>query len=73
MTDFNSFSKGDIIYYIRRNVLGNKEVKRLIVTTIYPKVLIAVEEKGMSQCIDIKDAGNIYFNEKDAKESEICE
>ena len=60
-----------MIYYVRKNVMGEKEIKYLKVTTVYPKTLIAVEEKGMSQCIDIKDAENIYFSEKDAKEAEI--
>ena len=66
--DFDKlYSKGDIIYYVHEDVLNKKEIKQLKVSTIYPKILIAFEDRGMAQCIDYKDRDKIFADEYGAR------
>lgn len=68
MKNFQSlYKKDDLIYFIRDDVSGKKEIKELIVKTIYPQTIIAVEERGMSYCIDFKDKEKIFADEYGAK------
>lgn len=57
--DFNNFyEKGQKIFYIRViEKLGIKEFLELKIRTIYPKMMVACEEKKATQCIgpDTKD------------------
>ncbi len=51
--DFNDYyEKGQKIFYIRLiEKLGIKELLELKIRTIYPKMIIACEEKSCTQCI----------------------
>jgi hypothetical protein len=48
----NLYAKGSTIYYVSvLEPLGVKELKKLYLRTVYPRMLIGVEEKGFCQCI----------------------
>jgi hypothetical protein len=68
--DFRDYyAKGQIIYYI--HILGGgintKELKRLKIRTIYPRMMVCDEEKSCCQCIGY-DCKDYIFNT--AKEAE---
>lgn len=60
-----SFTKeykiGETIYYAFENELtGNNEVYELVITKVYPKVIIGSIPRENYICIDIKDKDNIF-------------
>lgn len=62
-----TYSKGDIVYYVKvTESLGEKELLKLSLRTIYPRMLIGVLEKGYCQCLGYNDQENIFVNYKDA-------
>jgi hypothetical protein len=68
MQNFNDFcKKNDIIYYVCEDIFQNKSIKELKIKTVYPFTIIAVEDRGMSQCIDLKDKDKIFFDKYNAK------
>lgn len=63
--DFNNFyEKGQIIYFLRAlPSMGYKDIIKARIRTIYPDLLIACEEKGMTHCIGV-DQKDLIFNTK---------
>jgi hypothetical protein len=68
--DFRDYyAKGQIIYYI--HVLGGgintKELKRLKIRTIYPRMMVCDEEKSCCQCIGYSCKDYIFNTAKEAE------
>lgn len=83
--DFRNFyEKGQIVYYIHilQGGINTKELKKLKIRTIYPRMMVCDEEKSCCQCIwygakdlvfdALKDANTVYkiINLADEKELE---
>lgn len=68
--DFNDYyEKGQKIFYIRLiEKLGIKEFMELKIRTIYPKMIIACEEKSCTQCIGPYAKDLIFTDRKTAVE-----
>ena len=66
--DFRNFyEKGQIVYYVHIiETLGVKEVKKLYLRTIYPRMIIGTEEKSYCQCIGYSDRDRIFITSRDA-------
>lgn len=67
--DFRNFyEKGQTIYYILilRGGINTKELKKLKIRTIYPRMLVCNEEKACCQCIGYSDRDLIFDTPKDA-------
>ena len=67
--DFRNFyEKGQTIYYILilRGGINTKELKKLKIRTIYPRMLVCNEEKACCQCIGYSDKDLIFDTPKDA-------
>lgn len=67
--DFRNFyEKGQTIYYILilRGGINTKELKKLKIRTIYPRMLVCNEEKACCQCIGYNDRNLIFDTPKDA-------
>ena len=66
--DFRSFyEKGQSIYFVRiLQSLGEKEVKKLILRSIYPRMMVGSEEKGACQCIGYNERDQIFLIPRDA-------
>lgn len=67
--DFRNFyAKGQVIYYIHilRGLINTKELKKLTVRTVYPRMLICNEEKVCCQCIGYDSKDLIFDTQNDA-------
>ena len=65
----NSYEIGQKIYFIRvHEKLGIKELMELKIRTIYPKTIIACEEKGRTQCIGPESQDMIFRDRYSAVE-----
>ena len=67
--DFRNFyEKGQIIYYIQILNMGinTKELKKLKIRTIYPRMIVCSEEKACCQCIDYNEKDLIFNTQRDA-------
>lgn len=66
--DFRNFyEKGSIIYFVRiMEALGEKEVKKLYLRTIYPRLMVGSEEKGCCQCIGYNERDKVFLTPRDA-------
>ena len=67
--DFRNFyEKGQIIYYIQILNMGinTKELKKLKIRTIYPRMIVCSEEKACCQCIDYNEKDLIFDTQRDA-------
>ena len=63
------YQKGDWIYYLHISDVTNKvSILNLKVSTLYPNIMIAYEDRGMSYCIDSKDKDKIFETESGAEE-----
>lgn len=55
------YSKGDTLYYIYNNeLMSSRELIKVSVRTIYPRVIIGTDEEGRSFTIDISEADRIF-------------
>ena len=67
--DFRNFyEKGQTIYYIHilRGGINTKELKKLKIRTIYPRMMICNEEKACCQCICYNEKDLIFYTPRDA-------
>ena len=67
--DFRNFyEKGQIIYYIQILNMGinTKELKKLKIRTIYPRMIVCSEEKACCQCVDYNEKDLIFDTQRDA-------
>lgn len=64
-----SFTKGDRVWFVRiyNGHLKAKTIIKLRLRTIYPRMMVGTEEKGMCQCIDYREVDQIFWNERDAR------
>lgn len=69
--DFNNYyKKGQKIYYVRVcERLGIKELMELKIRTIYPKMIVACEDKKATQCIGPDTQDMIYTDRYSAVEA----
>lgn len=66
--DFRAYyEKGSTIYFVRvMEALGEKEVKKLYLRTIYPRMMVGSEEKGCCQCIGYNERDKVFLTPRDA-------
>ena len=67
--DFRNFyEKGQTIYFIHilRGGINTKELKKLKIRTIYPRMMVCNEEKACCQCIDYNERDLIFDTPRDA-------
>lgn len=64
----NSYSKGQIIYYVETNELvGSKKMLELKISSVYPRAIIAYEDMGMAHTIGFEDDEMIFLDRRDAE------
>ena len=66
--DFRAhYEKGTIIYFVRvLEALGEKEVKKLHLRTIYPRLMVGSQEKGCCYCIGYNERDRVFLTPRDA-------
>jgi hypothetical protein len=65
-----TYSKGQIIYYILTNeLIGSKIMLELKISSVYPRAIIAFEDKGMGYTIGWEDADMIYLTHRDCEQA----
>jgi hypothetical protein len=66
--DFRNFyEKGQTVYFVNiMESLGDKEVKKLYLRTIYPRMMVGSEEKAACQCIGYNDRDKVFLTPRDA-------
>lgn len=67
--DFKTlYKKGQTIYFIHilRGGINTKELKKLKIRTIYPRMMVCNEEKACCQCICYEERDLIFDTPKDA-------
>ena len=64
-----SFNKGDRIYFVRvyNTFVKGMQLLKLKVRTVYPRMMVCVEEKAMCHCIGKNEVDQIFWNERDAR------
>ena len=64
----NFYEKGQIIYFIHilRGGINTKELKKLKIRTIYPRMMVCNEEKACCQCIGYNERDLIFDTPRDA-------
>lgn len=63
----NHYEKGQIAYFVRvMPTLGEKEVVKVILRTIYPRLMVGSEEKGCCHCIGYNDRDKVFLTQRDA-------
>lgn len=63
-----TYSKGQIIYYIETNELcGTKKLLELKISSVYPRAVIAFEDMGMGHTIGIESEEFIFLNRREAE------
>lgn len=63
----NSYSKGQIIYYVETNELvGSKKMLELKISSVYPRAIIAYEDMGMAHTIGIESEDYIFLDPREA-------
>lgn len=64
----NTYSKGQIIYYVETNELvGSKKMLELKISSVYPRAIIAYEDMGMAHTIGFEDDEMIFLDRRDAE------
>lgn len=64
----NTYSKGQIIYYVDTNELvGTKKLLELKISSVYPRAIIAYEDMGMAHTIGLEDDEMIFLDRRDAE------
>lgn len=64
-----SFNRGDRIYFVRiyNMFIKGMQLLKLKVRTVYPRMMVCVEEKAMCHCIGKNEVDQIFRNERDAR------
>lgn len=68
--DFRDFyGKGETVYYVNYSEkLGEKEIHKVTLRTIYPRIMIGSEEKSYCHCIDFNQRDCVFRSSKDAND-----
>ena len=65
----NYYEQGETVYYVNYSeILGEKEVVKVYLRTIYPRMMVGSEEKASCHCIGYPQRDNIFRNSKDAND-----
>lgn len=65
----NIYKKGQIVYFVHIiEAFGEKQVKKLYLRTIYPRMMVGSEEKACCQCIGYNDKDKVFNTIKEANE-----
>lgn len=66
--DFRSvYEKGEVVFYVRIiEMLGEKDVKKVSLRTIYPRMLVGSEEKACCHCIGYNERDRVFKTLKEA-------
>lgn len=63
----NYYEKGQIAYFVRiMPTLGEKEVVKVLLRTIYPRMMVGSEEKACCHCIGYNDRDKVFLTPRDA-------
>lgn len=67
--DFRGYyEKGQIVYFVRiLATLGIKEIKKLYLRSIYPRMMVGSEEKAGCQCIGYNEREQVFLTPRDAE------
>lgn len=61
------YEQGQIVFYVRiSEVLGEKEVIKVLLRTIYPRMMVGSEEKACCHCIGYNERDKIFLTPKEA-------
>jgi len=62
------YAKGERIWYVNvSEMCGTVDLEELIISKVYPRVIIAYIDQGMSRSIDYKDRDMIFNTPKEAE------
>lgn len=66
--DFRTvYEKGETVFYVRIvEILGEKDVKKVFLRTIYPRMMVGSEEKACCHCIGYNERDRIFKTLKEA-------
>lgn len=66
--DFRNFyEKGQIVFFVRvLSKLGIKEVKKLYLRSIYPRMMVGSEDKAGCHCIGYNERDQVFLTPRDA-------
>ena len=63
----NFYEKGSTVWFVRyHEKYKTKEIMKLYLRTIYPRMMVGCLDKGYCECIGIQEKDNIFFNQRDA-------
>lgn len=64
----NFYTKGQIVFYVRvLDRLGEKEVVKVMLRSIYPRMMVGTEEKSCCHCIGYKERDLIFDTPREAQ------
>lgn len=68
--DFRNFyEQGETVYYVSCSErLGEKEIHKVFLRTIYPRMMVGSEEKAGCHCIGYNDRDNVFRDSKTAND-----
>ena len=62
-----TYTKGQRMWFVRiLSALGEKEVIEVVLNTIYPRMIVAVQPKAFCHCIGYNMRDQLFYNPKDA-------
>lgn len=63
------YSKGQRMWFVRiLAALGEKEIIEVVLNTIYPRMIVAVQPKAFCHCIGYSMQDQLFYNQKDAQQ-----
>lgn len=63
----NYYEKGNVVWLVRYyEKLGTKELLKLTLRTIYPRMIVGVVEKQYCECIGYNERDCLFLNQRDA-------
>lgn len=67
--DFRNFyEKGQTVWFVQVfKTLGTKEMRKLYLRTIYPRLMVGSEEKAYCQCIGYDERNMIFLTQREAQ------
>lgn len=67
----NYYEKGQTVYFVHilAGLIQSKELKKLKIRTIYPRMMVCTEDKACCECIGYSQKDNIYEDLKDAQKA----
>lgn len=63
----NYYERGEIVYFVRYSeMLGDKEIHKVFLRTIHPRIMIGSQEKSYCHCIGYNQRDQVFRNLRDA-------